>query len=83
MLFFNNFETYFQTVLRNVDSILYVDADALFLTPPEYLWGFFNQMSNVQLAALTTEHEATSNFSYYNKVSKVPYFGKTGSHIDK
>ncbi|XP_008216745.1 glucoside xylosyltransferase 1 [Nasonia vitripennis] len=65
------------TVLNDTDAILYVDTDTLFLAPPEVIWDEFKKMNNVQLAALSPEHE-DPNTGWYNRFAKHPYYGKLG-----
>uniref|UniRef100_H2ZJF6 UDP-D-xylose:beta-D-glucoside alpha-1,3-D-xylosyltransferase n=1 Tax=Ciona savignyi TaxID=51511 RepID=H2ZJF6_CIOSA len=47
-----SFRLFLPTVLENIDSILYVDSDVLFLSPPEDLWNHFNLFDQRQVAAL-------------------------------
>ncbi|XP_060535447.1 glucoside xylosyltransferase 2 [Cylas formicarius] len=65
------------TVLRNIDSILYVDTDTLFLTPVEDVWSYFGKFNRSQMAALAPEHE-DPNVGWYNRFAKHPYYGKLG-----
>jgi UDP-xylose:glucoside alpha-1,3-xylosyltransferase len=44
-------------VLPDVDSLLYVDTDTMFLTPLEDVWQHLAKMNSSQMAALTPEHE--------------------------
>ncbi|XP_018333778.1 glucoside xylosyltransferase 1 isoform X2 [Agrilus planipennis] len=63
------------SVLHDVDSILYVDTDTLFLTPPEKIWEHFYKMNSSQMAALAPEHE-DPNVGWYNRFARHPYYGK-------
>ncbi|PSN32440.1 Glucoside xylosyltransferase 1 [Blattella germanica] len=45
------------SVLSDIDSLLYVDTDTLFLGPLEDIWRHFDLMNSSQMAALTPEHE--------------------------
>lgn len=65
------------SVLKDVDSILYVDTDVLFLTPVEDVWSYFTSMNSSQMAALAPEHE-DPNVGWYNRFAKHPYYGKLG-----
>ncbi|XP_018333777.1 glucoside xylosyltransferase 1 isoform X1 [Agrilus planipennis] len=65
------------SVLHDVDSILYVDTDTLFLTPPEKIWEHFYKMNSSQMAALAPEHE-DPNVGWYNRFARHPYYGKLG-----
>ncbi|XP_019642762.1 PREDICTED: glucoside xylosyltransferase 1-like isoform X2 [Branchiostoma belcheri] len=64
-------------LLTEVDSLLYVDTDILFLSPMENLWNFFSAMNSTQLAALAPEHEVKS-IGWYNRFARHPYYGETG-----
>ncbi|BES89854.1 Glycosyl transferase family 8 [Nesidiocoris tenuis] len=65
------------SVLTNTDAILYVDTDVLFLSPPENVWKYFNQMNSTQLAALAPEHE-DPNTGWYNRFARHPFYGELG-----
>ncbi|KAF5303466.1 hypothetical protein FQA39_LY09929 [Lamprigera yunnana] len=65
------------SVLKEIDSILYVDTDVLFLTPVEDIWRYFSNMNSSQMAALAPEHE-DPNIGWYNRFAKHPYYGKLG-----
>ncbi|XP_029104271.1 glucoside xylosyltransferase 1 isoform X2 [Scleropages formosus] len=64
-------------ILTEVDSLLYVDTDILFLRPPEDLWSFLGQFNSTQLAAMAPEHE-DPRIAWYNRFARHPYYGKTG-----
>jgi UDP-xylose:glucoside alpha-1,3-xylosyltransferase len=70
----------FQTVLSDVDSLLYVDTDTLFLGPLEDVWRHFDLMNSSQMAALTPEHE-DPNTGWYNRFAKHPYYGRLGKYF--
>ncbi len=61
----------------NVDSVLYVDTDILFMRPLEKIWHFFKEFNSTQLAAMTPEHEI-ANIGWYNRFGRHPYYGLTG-----
>ncbi|XP_069677720.1 glucoside xylosyltransferase 1 isoform X2 [Periplaneta americana] len=65
------------TVLSDIDSLLYVDTDTLFLGPLEDVWRHFDLMNSTQMAALTPEHE-DPNTGWYNRFAKHPYYGPLG-----
>lgn len=71
----------FQTVLKDIDSILYVDTDTLFLTPVEEVWKYFGKMNSSQMAAVAPEHE-DPNVGWYNRFARHPYYGKLGNNHD-
>ncbi|KAM4733553.1 glucoside xylosyltransferase 1 isoform 4-T4 [Anableps anableps] len=64
-------------ILKQVDSLLYVDTDILFLRPVEDLWGLLSQFNVSQLAAMAPEHEEP-RIGWYNRFARHPYYGKTG-----
>ncbi|RZC42736.1 glucoside xylosyltransferase 2, partial [Asbolus verrucosus] len=64
-------------ILKEVDSVLYVDTDTLFLTPVETIWNYFHKMNSSQMAALAPEHE-DPNVGWYNRFARHPYYGKLG-----
>ncbi|XP_052065869.1 glucoside xylosyltransferase 1-like isoform X2 [Mytilus californianus] len=65
-----------KSLLKDVDSLLYVDTDILFLRPVDDIWRFFDQFNSAQLAALVPEHEdkAASNYRF----ARHPYYGESG-----
>ncbi|XP_019871716.1 glucoside xylosyltransferase 1 [Aethina tumida] len=65
------------SLLKDVDSILYMDTDTLFLTPVEQIWGHFSKMNGSQMAALAPEHE-DPHVGWYNRFAKHPYYGPLG-----
>ncbi|XP_012735864.2 glucoside xylosyltransferase 1 isoform X1 [Fundulus heteroclitus] len=64
-------------LLKQVDSLLYVDTDILFLRPVEDIWGLLSQFNGSQLAAMAPEHEEP-RIGWYNRFARHPYYGKTG-----
>ncbi|XP_061629732.1 glucoside xylosyltransferase 1-like isoform X2 [Phyllopteryx taeniolatus] len=64
-------------ILKEVDSLLYVDTDILFLQPVEDIWVFFSQFNASQLAAMAPEHEEP-RIGWYNRFARHPYYGTTG-----
>lgn len=64
-------------ILRNVDSLLYVDTDVLFLQPVELIWDMLAQFNSTQLVAMAPEHEEP-RIGWYSRFSRHPYYGKTG-----
>lgn len=65
------------TILTDVDSILYVDTDVLFMTPVETVWSHFGKMNSSQMVALAPEHEEP-NVGWYNRFARHPYYGPLG-----
>ncbi|XP_007546741.1 glucoside xylosyltransferase 1 isoform X1 [Poecilia formosa] len=64
-------------ILKQVDSLLYVDTDIIFLRPVEDIWGLLSQFNASQLAAMAPEHEEP-RIGWYNRFARHPYYGKTG-----
>ncbi|XP_053319361.1 glucoside xylosyltransferase 1 isoform X2 [Spea bombifrons] len=64
-------------ILNEVDSLLYVDTDILFLRPVDDLWSFLNDFNATQIAAMAPEHEEP-RIGWYNRFARHPYYGKTG-----
>jgi len=64
-------------MLNEIDSLLYVDTDVLFLRPLERIWDHFRQMNASQMAAMAPEHEDFST-GWYNRFAQHPYYGPLG-----
>jgi len=64
-------------LLTDVDKLLYVDTDILFLRPVEDIWAYFHQFNSTQLAGLAWEHLQQS-ISWYARFAKHPYYGPYG-----
>ncbi|XP_073798549.1 glucoside xylosyltransferase 1 isoform X4 [Danio rerio] len=64
-------------ILKQVDSVLYVDTDILFLRPVEDIWSFLSSFNRSHVAALAPEHEEP-RMGWYNRFARHPYYGKTG-----
>lgn len=67
----------FQSVLPDIDAVIYVDTDTVFLAPVDYVWDHFYKMNSSQLAALAPEHEDANG--WYNRFARHPYYGKYGN----
>ncbi|XP_034663133.1 glucoside xylosyltransferase 2 isoform X1 [Drosophila subobscura] len=65
------------SLLTDVDSLLYVDTDILFLSPISDIWSFFKKFNDSQIAALTPEHE-NENIGWYNRFARHPFYGRLG-----
>lgn len=66
-----------QLILKDVDSIVYVDSDILFLQPVDRLWAFLSRFNSSQLAAMAPEHEEP-RIAWYNRFARHPFYGRTG-----
>ncbi|XP_062990066.1 glucoside xylosyltransferase 1 isoform X2 [Elgaria multicarinata webbii] len=64
-------------ILSDVDSLLYVDTDILFLRPVDDIWSFLKKFNSTQIAAMAPEHEEP-RIGWYNRFARHPYYGKTG-----
>ncbi|XP_068611272.1 glucoside xylosyltransferase 1-like [Brachionichthys hirsutus] len=64
-------------MLTDVDSVVYVDSDILFLRPVDHLWTFFSTFNSSQLAAMAPEHEEP-RIAWYSRFARHPFYGRTG-----
>jgi len=64
-------------MLPDMNLLLYVDTDILFLTPLHLIWGHFAHFNQSQLAALAPEHE-DKHMGWYNRFAMHPYYGELG-----
>ncbi|XP_067907603.1 glucoside xylosyltransferase 2 [Heterodontus francisci] len=64
-------------ILKDVDSLLYVDTDVLFLRPVDDVWNFLNLFNSTQLAAMAPEHEIP-RIGWYSRFARHPYYGAAG-----
>lgn len=60
-------------LLPEVDSVIYVDTDTLFLRPPEDLWSYFEKFSSKQVAGLVNECEKGQKYCWYKQHATHPY----------
>ncbi|KAL4224786.1 Glucoside xylosyltransferase 2 [Mactra antiquata] len=65
------------SILTDIDSILYVDTDVLFLSPVDDIWKLFELFNSTQLAGLAPEHEDKA-MGWYNRFARHPYYGELG-----
>ena len=75
----STFMYYSKYLLKDVDSLLYVDADTLFLTAPEKIWSHFNKMDSAQVIGMALEFEIP-NTGFYFEYSQIPFYGTTGKN---
>nr|XP_046167839.1 glucoside xylosyltransferase 2-like isoform X4 [Oncorhynchus gorbuscha] len=64
-------------ILKDVDSLLYVDTDVLFLRPMDDIWSFLKAFNSTQLAAMAPEHEIPK-IGWYSRFARHPFYGVTG-----
>ncbi|XP_061432140.1 glucoside xylosyltransferase 1-like [Lethenteron reissneri] len=65
------------TLLADVDSLLYVDTDILFLRAVDDLWAMLPEFTAAQAAAVAPEHEEP-RVGWYSRFARHPYYGATG-----
>ncbi|XP_065197901.1 glucoside xylosyltransferase 2-like [Sycon ciliatum] len=61
----------------DIDSLIYLDTDILFMTPVEKVWKHFSQFNSTQLAAVAPESEDLVN-SWYPRFARHPFYGAAG-----
>ncbi|XP_019482090.1 PREDICTED: glucoside xylosyltransferase 2 isoform X2 [Hipposideros armiger] len=66
-----------QVILKDVDSLLYVDTDVLFLRPVDDIWKLLRQFNSTQLAAMAPEHEIPK-VGWYSRFAQHPFYGSAG-----
>lgn len=67
-----------KSILKEVDSVIYVDADALVLADIKSLWSHFTRFDSAQMIGIVKEAEHPS-VSYYNANSvSYPFYGQVG-----
>ncbi|XP_036387884.1 glucoside xylosyltransferase 2 isoform X2 [Megalops cyprinoides] len=64
-------------ILTDVDSLLYVDTDVLFLRPMDDIWNLLKEFNSTQLAAMAPEHEIPK-IGWYSRFARHPFYGVTG-----
>lgn len=64
-------------ILKDVDSLLYVDTDVLFLRPMDDIWNLLKSFNGTQLAAMAPEHEVPK-IGWYSRFARHPFYGVTG-----
>uniref|UniRef100_A0A1A8MKG1 UDP-D-xylose:beta-D-glucoside alpha-1,3-D-xylosyltransferase n=1 Tax=Nothobranchius pienaari TaxID=704102 RepID=A0A1A8MKG1_9TELE len=64
-------------ILKDVDSLLYVDTDVLFLRPMDDIWRLLKAFNSTQLAAMAPEHEVPK-IGWYSRFARHPFYGVTG-----
>ncbi|CAB1419532.1 unnamed protein product [Pleuronectes platessa] len=64
-------------ILKDVDSLLYVDTDVLFLRPMDDIWSLLQSFNSSQLAAMAPEHEVPK-IGWYSRFARHPFYGVTG-----
>uniref|UniRef100_A0A4W5KX82 Glucoside xylosyltransferase 1 n=1 Tax=Hucho hucho TaxID=62062 RepID=A0A4W5KX82_9TELE len=62
-------------ILKDVESLLHVDTDILFLQPVEEIWSILSLFNSTQLAAMALEHK-DPRMAWYNSFARHPYYNK-------
>ena len=65
-------------ILTNVDSLLYVDTDVLFLSDVKFIWDKIGQFNQTHYAGMVAEQEKKTKMGWYEKNATYPYYGKFG-----
>ncbi|CAF0713887.1 unnamed protein product [Brachionus calyciflorus] len=65
------------SIMKNVDSVLYIDSDSLVLKDLKLFWDQFKDFDEFQMIGAAWEAEQES-LSYYNSSINVPFYGKKG-----
>jgi len=68
---------FFPQILTELNLLLYVDTDILFLKPVTDIWSHFSKFNSSHLAALAPEHEDKA-MGWYNRFAQHPYYGQLG-----
>lgn len=66
-----------QSLLKEIDSLIYMDTDTIFLSPLLETWQFFYKFNSSQIAGLSPEHE-DRNVGWYNRFARHPFYGPLG-----
>uniref|UniRef100_A0A914UXM1 UDP-D-xylose:beta-D-glucoside alpha-1,3-D-xylosyltransferase n=1 Tax=Plectus sambesii TaxID=2011161 RepID=A0A914UXM1_9BILA len=64
-------------LLTDVDALIYVDTDVIFLTPPEKLWQHFSLFNKSHIAALAPETEDAQT-NWYVRFARHPFYRPLG-----
>ncbi|XP_050023443.2 glucoside xylosyltransferase 1-like [Dermacentor andersoni] len=65
------------SLLPDVDAVIYVDADVLFVSPIERLWQHFASMNSSHLAAMAPEGEEYAS-NWYRNSARHPFYQPLG-----
>ena len=67
----------FKDLLTDLDALIYVDTDVIFLTPPENLWDHFEEFKKIHIAALAPETEDKAT-NWYVRFARHPFYEPLG-----
>ncbi|KZS12666.1 putative Glucoside xylosyltransferase 1 [Daphnia magna] len=65
------------SLLKEVDSVLYMDVDTVFLSSPLHVWQHLGKMSETQMVALAPDEQDYAD-GWYPASANHPYHGKFG-----
>lgn len=63
--------------MLQLDRVIYLDSDIIFLSPPHELHQFFRRFNHSQLAGMTAETES-EGIGWYPRFARHPFYGKFG-----
>ena len=66
-------------MLKEVDALLYLDTDTIFLTSPEKIWSHFNVMNESQLVAASLHNDEDTPGWYHSFSGRIPFYGNSGT----
>lgn len=67
---------FYPSLLTDVDALIYVDSDTLFLSPPSEFFKMFESFNESQIGGMAPE--SLSDDSWYPLYSQVPFYGRFG-----
>jgi lipopolysaccharide biosynthesis glycosyltransferase len=70
---------YIKDILKQLDAVIYVDTDALFLADPATLWHFFSKFNEKQLIAIAANSNEYYERGYAGK--DIKFVKPTGKRI--
>ena len=63
--------------MPSIDSLIYLDADTLFLASVEHVWSQFYHMNSTQMIGIAPELDHPK-YGWFAKSAKTPIYGKSG-----
>lgn len=66
-----------KVILKDVDSLLYVDTDVLFLRPVDDIWKLLRQFNSTQLAAMAQSMKSP-RLAGIAAFARHPFYGSAG-----
>jgi UDP-xylose:glucoside alpha-1,3-xylosyltransferase len=67
---------FFPSLLTDVDALIYIDSDTLFLSSPSEFFQIFESFNDSQIGGMAPE--SLSDDSWYPLYSQVPFYGRHG-----